>query len=307
MRAGRRDPRHIRLQRVRGAAARRLSGPGAGCRSVRFGEHDARAAVDRILAAHEVDAVRLPAPAQSRFSREDIVVAIGRWIEEYGGPPTVFDWDPSWARRRGQAWRAERFAEGDWPTISIVRRQFGNMSKALFAAGVRPRSGPVGVRAHLLSDEDVLDAIREWTGRYGEPPATADWSPSRARNAGQDWRAERYRAGDWPSVSTVVRRFGTFGAAVRAAGLVPRPRGRHTRACGPFENAVTAKLREQLAAVELRCGSAVLAARIRGVAQARDASDAEALRGALVDLAAAALVWAEAVETRPVASERLVA
>jgi hypothetical protein len=36
---------------------------------MRFSEHDARATVDRILAAHEVDADRLPAPAQSRSSR----------------------------------------------------------------------------------------------------------------------------------------------------------------------------------------------------------------------------------------------
>ena len=89
------------------------------------------------------------------------------------------------------------------------------MSKALFADGVRPRQGPVRAQAHLLSDEDVLDAIR------GEPPATPDWSPSRARNAGQQWRADRYHAG------------------------------------------------------------------VRGVAQARDAGDTDALRGSLVDLAAA--------------------
>jgi hypothetical protein len=62
-----------------------------------------------------------------------------------------------------------------------------------------------------------------------------------------------------------------------------------------------------LATVELRFGAAVVAARIRGGAQAREASDAEASRGALVDLAAAALAWAEAVETRTVPSERLVA
>ena len=95
-------------------------------------------AVDSLLKAHRTDAERLPAPADSRFTRDQIVIAIKRWHDQYGEPPKVFDWDPSWARRRGEDWRAERFEAGDWPTVAIVRRQFGNMSKALFAAGVRP-------------------------------------------------------------------------------------------------------------------------------------------------------------------------
>jgi hypothetical protein len=44
---------------------------------MRFTEHEARGALDAMLAAHKVDAAKLPAPAQSRFSREDIVAAIG--------------------------------------------------------------------------------------------------------------------------------------------------------------------------------------------------------------------------------------
>jgi hypothetical protein len=94
-----------------------------------------------------------------------------------------------------------------------------------------------------------------------------------------------------------VRHFGTFGAAVRAAGLDPRPRGRHTKARGTLDKPVSISLREQLDADDLRCGQAVLAARVRGVAQARVAGDHEALRGALVDLAAAALSWADVVAT----------
>ena len=156
-------------------------------------------AVDSLLKAHRSDAARLPAPATSRYTRDEIIAAITRWQERYGEPPKVFDWDPSWARRRGEIWRAERFEAGDWPTVAIVRRQFGNMSKALFAAGVRPRRGPTRARSHTLSDAEILTAIREWTELYSEPPAIADWSPARARSAGQLWRLDRYYAGNWPS------------------------------------------------------------------------------------------------------------
>ena len=187
-------------------------------------------AVDSLLKAHRTDAERMPAPAVSRYTREQIIASIKRWQERYGEPPKVFDWDPSWARRRGETWRAERFEAGDWPTVAIVRRQFGNMSKALFAAGVRPRRGPTRARSHVLSDDEILTAIREWARLYKEPPAIADWSPARARSGGQLWRLDRYYAGNWPSTNTVVRRFGTFSEAVRQAGLEPRPRGRHTGA-----------------------------------------------------------------------------
>jgi hypothetical protein len=260
-------------------------------------------AVDSLLRAHRSDAERLPAPAVSRYTREEIIAAIQRWQQHYGEPPKVFDWDPSWARRRGEEWRAERFEEGDWPTVAIVRRQFGNMSKALFAAGIRPRRGPTRARSHTLSDDAILDAIREWTELYSEPPAIADWSPARARSAGQLWRLDRYYAGNWPSTNTVVRRFGTFSEAVRKAGLEPRPRGRHTGAAPTIPVDAREVIRRQLDGNSLSCGPAVLAARVRSVAAAKTAQDPTALRGALIDLAAAALSWADVVtpepETRP--------
>ncbi len=260
-------------------------------------------AVDSLLRAHRSDAERLPAPAVSRYTREEIIAAIQRWQQHYGEPPKVFDWDPSWARRRGEDWRAERFEAGDWPTVAIVRRQFGNMSKALFAAGIRPRRGPTRARSHTLSDDAILDAIREWTELYSEPPAIADWSPARARSAGQLWRLDRYYAGNWPSTNTVVRRFGTFSEAVRKAGLEPRPRGRHTGAAPTIPVDAREVIRRQLDGNSLSCGPAVLAARVRSVAAAKTAQDPTALRGALIDLAAAALSWADVVtpepETRP--------
>ena len=48
----------------------------------------------------------------------------------------------------------------------------------------------------------------------------------------------------------------------------------------------------------------MLATRIRSVAEARQASDPEALRSALIDVAAAALSWADVVGTATVPSLR---
>jgi hypothetical protein len=62
--------------------------------------------------------------------------------------------------------------------------------------------------------ETIITAIRRWDALFGEPPCTADWNPSIARWRAQEWRIERYLAGDpasgerWPSVSAVKRRFG---------------------------------------------------------------------------------------------------
>ena len=258
--------------------------------------------LDSLLEAHRSDQRALPKPAGSRFSREEIIDAVKRWHDQYGEPPKVFDWDPAWARRRGEEWRAERFEAGDWPTVAIVRRQFGNMSKALFAAGFRPRRGPTRARSHLLTDEQLLDAIREWTNLHGEPPATADWAPARARATGQAWRLDRYYAGNWPSTNTVIRRFGTFSEAVRLAGLAPRPVGRHTTSHATLDREAREVIERCLNSQSFTCGPAQLAANVRAVAEARNVSDVVALRSTLIDLAASALSWAQLIDkaTRPV-------
>jgi hypothetical protein len=74
--------------------------------------------------------------------------------------------------------------------------------------------------------EAVIEKIREWNALYGEPPTAADWNPSLARWRAQEWRIERYRAGDWPAVNAAKRPFGgSFRTAVREAGLVPHGPG----------------------------------------------------------------------------------
>jgi hypothetical protein len=60
----------------------------------------------------------------------------------------------------------------------------------------------------------IVLAIQEWAAAYGQPPAIADWS-----------RAARYEQADgqWPSYQSAVRRWGSWNAAIAAAGFTPRP------------------------------------------------------------------------------------
>src|SRR3954469_15138189 len=79
-----------------------------------------------------------------------------------------------------------------------------------------------GRRVTRWTRESIIAKILEWNELYGEPPCSADWNPSLARWRAQDWRAERYREGVWPSTNAAKRPFeGSFDAAVRAAGLEP--------------------------------------------------------------------------------------
>jgi hypothetical protein len=83
-----------------------------------------------------------------------------------------------------------------------------------------------GRRVRRWTRELIIEKILEWEARYGEPPGSADWNPSLARWRAQEWRAERYRDGSWPSTNAAKRQFGgSFDAAVRAAGLEPHRPG----------------------------------------------------------------------------------
>jgi hypothetical protein len=83
-----------------------------------------------------------------------------------------------------------------------------------------------GRRVTRWTRELIIEKILEWDARYGEPPCSADWNPSLARWRAQEWRAERYREGVWPSTNAAKRPFGgSFDAAIRAAGLEPHKPG----------------------------------------------------------------------------------
>jgi hypothetical protein len=96
-----------------------------------------------------------------------------------------------------------------------------------------------GRRVTRWTRELIIEKILEWDARYGEPPCSADWNPSLARWRAQEWRAERYREGVWPSTNAAKRPFGgSFDAAVRAAGLEPHKPGPRRRVAGSAVPAV---------------------------------------------------------------------
>jgi hypothetical protein len=204
----------------------------------------------------------------------------------------MVDWDPSRARRLGQAWRAERFEDGSWPTANMVSGRFKLFNAAVEQAGLIPRKAPSRLAANLAGPEGVLTALTEWTRRYGDVPTMADWDPHRARRLGQHWRVARYYQGDWPSARTVAHHLGSFTKAILSAGLLPRDRGKDhdDRRDAQAANRLSAA---HVLAKSRRPGMEDFAAGLRALAVARRRQDPVALHAALIDVAASALAWAQ--------------
>ena len=121
-----------------------------------------------------------------------------------------------------------------------------------------------------------------------------DWDPYRARRAGQPWRSNRYYAGDWPSVKTVLNRFGRLSTAVAAAGVPVRRQGqRKAENARPLTDAQVIRIRQHASSLAAAPGPNVLAIHVRAVNSAHRASDIPALQAALLDLVAVAWNWAQ--------------
>jgi hypothetical protein len=120
-----------------------------------------------------------------------------------------------------------------------------------------------------------------------------DWDPYRARRAGQPWRSHRYYAGDWPSIKTVRNHFGRLSTAVAAAGVPVRHQGRRTTAENrSLTEAQLVRIRQHGRSLADGPSHHLLAVHVRTVSSAHRARDPDALHGALLDLGAVALSWA---------------
>jgi hypothetical protein len=247
------------------------------------------------LAGSQAEAVPLDQAPPASLERARLIVAVRDWVREYGSPPRVIDWDPALARLRAKPELAERFeSSGRWPRFTTVRREFGGMGDLVTAAGYPPRNRRPNRGRREWTTGEILAAIRRWERLYGEPPTTADWDPYRARAASQTWRIERYDAGEWPSAKSVRNRFGRFSEAIATAGLTPRRQGqRLTDRQPPVDVATQLHVASMRGLADRRQPHQRLADAVKRVSALRTSGEPTDLRVALVEVAAAAMAWAD--------------
>ena len=159
--------------------------------------HDCQDCGAPILAAHS--RLCLACVARNRtqwgsvFTRAEVVAAMQLWATLDGRAPAMVDWRP--ADRGGHPrWEEDcpRF-----PPPSHVLRQFGSWNAALRAAGLdRPRP-------RAWSDQEIVEALRSWAQEHGLVPLSTEWDAA-------------------PHADVIAKRFGSWNAALNAAGLQSR-------------------------------------------------------------------------------------
>ncbi len=147
--------------------------------------------------------------------------AIERFLAETGGPPS---------KRRYERWRLANPDHGEIPSATFVENTYGSWSKAMDALALKPTVDHLGYRLRTLGpsprNEQVIADLR----RCGEELGT-DHLIFREYRA---WARAQEREGRGPhtlllSPNTFIKRFGSFAAALRLAGLKPTRHGPSTR------------------------------------------------------------------------------
>lgn len=73
--------------------------------------------------------------------------------------------------------------------------------------------------------ERIITALRDWAERYGSPPTSVDWNPWLLKSDDLGMTRARFEINDCPPVSRVQGVFGSWNAALEAAGLETRRAG----------------------------------------------------------------------------------
>lgn len=98
-------------------------------------------------------------------------------------------------------------------------------------AATTPRASALGAHARGRECGAPIgsSAIREWRDLTGRAPTVPDWSPAHADEGHPGAARFLTEAGRWPSVAAVQAHFGSFSAALEAAGVEHARRGARTR------------------------------------------------------------------------------
>jgi Homing endonuclease associated repeat len=131
------------------------------------------------------------------WTPERVVEALRRDARRRGRSPRSRDWKRSAGRRH--------------PSSQTVHQLWPSWDGALRAAGLEPYGGELWTRAAIIV------ALQQDARRRGEPPTSLDWEAS----PGPRGKMGRRR----PTAETVKARFGSWSAALCAAGLEPRGTG----------------------------------------------------------------------------------
>lgn len=132
---------------------------------------------------------------------------------------------PASLRGRPRKWCSERCRKSqyDLACVDCGGRVDGTTPSKLRSEPVCGKCAPAHYR--VWTREAVVFAMHEWADEYGVPPAASDWNRSHLQRSGLMDRYTRTASGCWPCVATVLNTWGTWNAAIEAAGFEARPHG----------------------------------------------------------------------------------
>ncbi|WP_217923746.1 homing endonuclease associated repeat-containing protein [Miltoncostaea oceani] len=127
------------------------------------------------------------------WSRAMVIDAMKAWAAEHGHAPSTGDWSHACPNRTH-------------PSFATTIRVFGTWLEGIRAAGLEPVAAG---RRRRWTRETIIAALKGHQAEHGRPPRSAEWSHAAADPTSR------------PQIAAVRATFGSWGAALEAAGLGP--------------------------------------------------------------------------------------